>query len=92
MILWDKLGEIKYIVEVENDPVRKVIVGASILADYSVAELQQTTSRLIFVVYSEKGIKQIHNFIKKLDIAKKYCPHLENIEIYSEADFKKLSL
>jgi len=93
VVLRDSQGEIKYIIEVENDPVRKVLVGASILADCSVAELgQQTKPVLIFVVYSEKGIRQIRNFVTRLEIAKKYCAHLKNIEIYSEANFKKLAL
>ena len=93
VILRDGQGEIKYIIEVESDPVRKVLVGASILANHSIAELgQQTRPQLIFVVYSEQGIRQIPNFIEKLKIAKKYCTHLENIEICSKADFKELQL
>lgn len=93
VVLRNSKGEIKYIIEVENDPMRKALVGASVLADCSVAELkQQNKPRLIFVVYTKIGIKQIPNFIEKLKIAKKYCPHLKNIEIYLEPDFNKLQL
>lgn len=93
VILRDRKGEIKYIIEVENDPVRKALVGARILADYSIAALDQHNKpTLIFVVYTEQGIRQIPNFIEKLQIAKRYCPHLERIEIYSETDFRELRL
>jgi hypothetical protein len=93
VILRNKQGVIKYIVEVENDPFRKALVGASILADCSIAELQQNNKpRLIFVVYTEKGIRQILNFIEKLKIAKQYCTHLESIEIYPLKEFEKLRL
>jgi hypothetical protein len=93
VIMRDGKGEIKYIIEVENDPVRKTLVGASILADYSIGELKQKTKpRLIFVVYTEQGIRQIPNFKEKLKIAKHYCSHLEDIKIYSEKDFKALRL
>lgn len=86
-------GQIAHIIEIENDPVRKALVGASILADRSVAELKQTTKpRLIFVVYSEDGIRQLHNFVEKIGIAREYCTHLRDIEIYSEVDFKALAL
>jgi hypothetical protein len=89
VILRDADGEIKYIIEVENDPVRKALVGASILADHSIGELkQQSKPRLIFVVYTAQGIRQIPNFIEKLNIAKPYCSRIDNIEIYSEKDFK----
>jgi len=93
VVLRNSKGEIKYIIEVENDPMRKALVGASVLADCSVAALkQQNKPRLIFVVYTKIGIKQIPNFIEKLKIAKKYCPHLKSIEIYSEPDFNRLQL
>jgi hypothetical protein len=93
VILSDRQGQIKYIIEVENDPVRKALVGASILADYSIAKLgQQTKPRLIFIVYTKQGIRQIPNFIEKLNIAMRYITHLKKIEIYSTAHFKKLKL
>lgn len=87
-----KSRDIAYIVEVENDPVRKALVGASILADYSVRLLQKTKPILIFVIYSKDGIKQISNFEEKLKIAKKYCLKLKDICVYSISDFKKMSL
>jgi len=87
-----KSGKIVYIVEVENDPMRKVLVGASILADYSVKLLQNTKPTLIFVVYLEKGIRQIPNFIEKIKIVKKYCSNLKDIKIFSITDFKRLNL
>lgn len=93
VILRNGSDEIKYIIEIENDPVRKALIGASILADYSVRELkQETLPRLIFVVYTEQGIKQIPNFLEKLAIARKYCLFLGGIGIYSEKEFKALQL
>jgi len=93
VIVYDKKGRIKYIIEVENDPMRKALVGACILADYSIAELKQRLKpKLIFVVYNEKGIRQMHNFTAKIIIAKEYCLYLRNIEIYSENDFKKMQI
>jgi hypothetical protein len=86
-------GEIRYIIAVESDPVRKALVGASILADHSIDELKQRAKpRLIFVVYDEHGIRQIRDFKERLDIAKRYCSHLDDIEIYSQADFRALQL
>lgn len=93
VILRDGHNEVRYIIEIENDPVRKALVGASILADYSMRALKQRAKpRLIFVVYTEQGIKQIPNFREKLAIAKQYCLYLGNIEIYSEEEFKDLRL
>jgi hypothetical protein len=93
VIFRDGNNEIRYIIEVENDPVRKALVGASVLADYSVRESKQKTRpRLIFVIYSEQGVKQITNFKEKLTIAKQYCSYLDKIEIYSEKEFKTLQL
>ena len=85
--------EIEYIIEVECDPMRKVIVGACVLADASIKELhQQVKPKLIFVVYTEQGIKQIGNFKDKIDIAKPYCQALGEIKVVSRADFEKLQL
>lgn len=93
VILRDARGEIRYIIEVESDPVRKALIGASILADYSIGALgQRTKPRLIFVVYTEQGVRQISNFREKLRIAALYCPRLDGIDIYSLQDFKALSL
>ena len=84
-----KSGDIAYIIEVENDPVRKALVGASILADCSVRFFQKTKPILIFVIYSKDGIKAISNFEEKLKIAKEYCPKLKDICVYCINDFKK---
>ena len=45
VIMFDNNGEIKYIIEVENDPVRKALVGASILANHSLVNLNRRRSR-----------------------------------------------
>ena len=93
VVLRDRQGEIRYIIEVEGDPVRKAIVGASVLADYSIAALNQRTRPiLIFVIYSEQGIRQIRKFAEKLEITKKYCTHLEDVQVHPEAHFKELGL
>lgn len=90
-ILRDAKSEVRYIGEVEYHSVRRDLVRASILADYSIGELkQQTRSRLILAVNAEYGIGPIRNFIEKLHIAKGHCTHLGGIEIYSEAKFKEL--
>lgn len=85
-------NKIIYIIEVEVDPMRKVVVGASILADYSIKLFQRAKPILIFVVYSDKGLKQIPNFVEKIAIAKKYCSNLKDIKVYSIEDFKKINL
>jgi len=93
VIFRDDNNEIKYIIEVENDPVRKALIGASILADCSMRDVKQVIRpRLIFVVYTEQGVKQIPNFKEKLAIAKQYCSNLIGIDIYSEKEFKALQL
>ena len=93
VVVRDQSKNIIYIIEVENDPVRKALVGAAILADASITELKQTVKpRLIFVIYSENGIKQIHNFRDKMKIAQPYCTNIASLEVYSEAEFNKLEL
>jgi hypothetical protein len=90
VVIRDRNGEIAVIIEVENDPVRKVIVGAAVLADASVAAIEQKRKpRMLFVVYAEQGIKQIPNFREKARIAAAYCKHIESIEVLSEAEFKE---
>ena len=91
VIIKNKNGKIKYIIEVENDPVRKVIVGASILADASLKELKEKGD-LYFVIYDPKGIRQIHNFQLKAKIAKEYCHNLNKINVFSFEEFKKINL
>lgn len=93
VILRDSKDNIRFIIEIENDPIRKALIGASILADYSVRFLKQRIKpRLIFVVYAKQGIRQIPNFKKKIQIARSYCAHLSNIEVYSWQKFQMLQL
>src|ERR1700738_3882788 len=51
-------NDIRYIIEVENDPTRKTIVGACLIADCSVKAMQDATAGLIFIVYSKSGKRQ----------------------------------
>jgi len=86
-------NKILYIIEVENDPMRKNLVGASILADYSISQLKEIQKPiLLFIVYTNEGINQIHNFVEKLKIAKKYCKSLKEIKIFSINEFWKEDL
>ena len=86
-------NEIVFIIEVENDPMRKNLVGASILADYSVSQLKQIEKpTLIFIVYTNEGKKQFDNFNEKLKIAKKYCKNLKDIKLFHIDDFWKEDL
>lgn len=91
VIVKNKKGEIEYIIEVESNPIRKAIVGASILADASLKVLREK-GNLYFVIYNPKGIKQIHNFQSKAKIAKKYCHKLNKINVLSFEEFKKINL
>jgi hypothetical protein len=93
VLLKNSSDEIKYIIEVENDPMRKSIVGASILADASINELKQNTRpRLIFIVYTDQGIKQMQNFKDKIDVARSYFKSLADAEIFSEDEFKRIEM
>lgn len=86
-------GEIEFIVEVEGDPVRKSIVGASMLAEATIHALDQhVRPTLFFVIYKPIGIKQIHSFLAKIEIIKPYCHALRDIQVLPEAAFKKLTL
>jgi len=91
VIIRNKNGEIKYIIEVENDPVRKAIVGASILADASLKALNGN-AKLYFVIYDQEGIRQIHNFRAKAEIAKRYCYNINEINVVSFEEFKNKNL
>jgi hypothetical protein len=93
VILKNKGAEIEYIVEVENDPVRKTVVGASVLADACLRALKQKKKpQLYFVIYTQEGIKQIPNFREKIKIVKPYCRYLADIKALSVKEFKKLQL
>ncbi|MBI4483114.1 MAG: hypothetical protein HY652_09510 [Acidobacteria bacterium] len=72
---------------------RKALVGACVLADYSVKAMRQRTRpALIFVVYHENGKKQIGNFREKLVIARKYCRNLSSIQVVTDDEFKEMRL
>ena len=91
VIIKNKKGKIKYIIEIESDPIRKAIVGASILADASLKALKEK-GNLYFVIYDPKGVKQIHNFQSKAKIAKEYCHNLNKINVLSFEEFQKINL
>ena len=93
VVIRDNSEDIKYIIEIEGDPVRKSLVGASILADASIARLKQKIKpKLIFVIYDQKGIKQIHNFLIRTKIVLSYCVNIDDILIRTEDDFKRMNL
>ena len=91
VVIKNSSEKIKYIIEVENDPTRKAIVGAVILADASLNALNQK-GKLYFVIYNSKGIRQIPNFKSKIEIAKKYCKSLHEVNIVSYSEFQKVDL
>jgi len=91
VIIKNKNGRIKYIIEVEIDPVRKAIVGASILADASLKALNEIAG-LYFVIYHPDGIRQIQNFRDKAEIAKQYCRYINEIKVISFEEFKDILL
>jgi hypothetical protein len=84
----DYPNDIRYIIEVENDPMRRSVVGACVLADCSIEIMQTTPATLIFVVYSEIGKHQIGNFKNKVETIKHRCPHL-SIRVATDDEFKQ---
>jgi hypothetical protein len=94
VILRNRKGEIEYIIEVENDPMRKALVGASVLADACMKEIRQRKkpALIFFVVYMEQGIKQIPNVDGKIALVKPYCRSLRDIRALSVQEFKRLKL
>lgn len=93
VVMRDVQGNIRYIIEVENDPMRKAIVGAMVLADRSMRELDQGVKpKLVFVIYSPSGLRQIDDFRRKVNLVKEYCPALADVHVYREAEFKVLEL
>jgi len=93
VILRDNQGDIVFIIEVENDPVRKAIVGASVLADACIGAMRQRRKPIvIFVIYTKQGIRQIHNFNSKIKLVKPYCKHLKDIAVCSVQHFKQMKL
>jgi hypothetical protein len=91
VIMKNKKGVIKYIIEVEGDPTRKAIIGASILADASLRVLNET-ARLYFVIYHPDGVRQIQNFRAKAEIVKQYCRNIDEIKVISFEEFKDINL
>lgn len=82
-------NKIRYIIEVEGDPVRKALVGACLLADCSLEAMQEAKAGLIFIVYSEIGKKQINDFKAKVELIRNRLPHLSSIEVVTDEDFKQ---
>ena len=82
-------SNVRYIIEVECDPVRKAMVGACLLADCSVEAMQHTKAGLIFVIYSKSGKKQINNFKDKVEVIRHRCPHLSSIQVVTDEEFKQ---
>jgi len=80
---------IRYIIEVENDPMRKAIVGACLLADCSVKEMCSEPAALIFIVYSEIGRRQIKNFKDRIEVIKGRLTHLSSIQAVTVEEFKR---
>ena len=72
----------------EVDPVRKALVGACLLADRSVEEMQAAKAGLIFVVYGDEGKRQINNFRDKVKVVRRRFPHLSSIEVVTQEDFE----
>ncbi len=91
VILRERTGkkEVRYIIEVENDPMRKVIAGACLLADCSLEKMQRAKAKLIFIVYSKDGKQQIENFRNKVNFVQHRLPHLSSISVLTEDEFKR---
>lgn len=81
-------NDVLYIIEVECDPTRKAIVGACLLADLSIEEMQAAAAGLIFIIYSKNGKKQIANFRAKVKIIRRRLPHLSSIRVVTDEDFR----
>lgn len=82
-------NDIRYIIEVECDPVRKALVGACLLADCSLKAMQDAKAGLIFIVYSKKGKTQINDFKAKVELIRNRLPHLSSIRVVTKEDFKQ---
>jgi len=80
--------DIRYIIEIECDPVRKALAGACILADCSIEVMQTAKAGLIFIVYSPEGKRRFKDFVKRVEILKPRCPHL-SIQVVRDEDFKE---
>ena len=97
LILKDKKsGIIKHIIEVETDPVRKSIVGASILADYCIGlDQPRKKIRLSFIIGNKEtksgrsGLKQLPDFQKRKSIIEKYLKNIYKVNIDIEEKITK---
>jgi len=89
VILEDKNGKIRYIIEIEGggDTVLKGIPGAVLLADYCVAKQQPREKfNMLFIACSENDIKKIQ---VRVDATKSYChwKNLDKVEVCDYDDF-----
>ncbi|MFQ6040706.1 MAG: hypothetical protein ACE5PV_07610 [Candidatus Poribacteria bacterium] len=91
-LLKDCNGKIIYIIEVEagkkTEPGRKSVVGATILADYCIGLFNQDTKPCLFFIVN----KAIEHIKKRLEIAKRYCSNLKQVEVYLWDNFQQLTL
>lgn len=95
VIIRDQHGEIRFVVEVEASGtiVRKSVVGAAILADYSIGVLPQNTKpTLYFVVCSDQAKKCIGRIRDRIRIARQYCANLADIVVCTDTEFMHLRL
>jgi len=85
IILRDKKSDsIKYIIEIETDPVRKSIVGACILADYCMGiDQPEEKPKLLFIIGNKftesgrKGLRQLLHFQRRGEVAEKYVRNIQ---------------
>lgn len=96
VILESKRGDKRFIIEVGVKPTRISIVGASILADFSIGKsmgnVRKAGTTLIFVILSKKGESQIQHYKARAEVAKKYCKNLKDIKILLKEEFETKSL
>ncbi len=81
--------DVRYIIEVENDPMRKVIAGACLLADCCLEKMQKAKAELLFIVFSKNGKQQIKSFRNKVDFVRHRLPHLSSIQVVTDKEFKQ---
>jgi len=85
VILRDKKSDrVKYIIEIETDPVRKALVGACILADHCMGiEQPGEKPKLLFIIGNRftdsgiKGIRQLSHFQIRGKVAEKYMKNIQ---------------
>jgi len=91
VILREQTGtkDVRYIIEVENDPMRKAIAGACLLADCCLEKMQKAKAELLFIVFSKNGKQQIENFRNKVDFVRHRLLHLSSIQVVTDKEFKQ---